>query len=265
MSLKAALLEPVTFVGAGPGDPELLTIKGQKAIGAADVVIHASDLVSPEIVALARPEAQVWDGACLDLSENHRLLKEAAFAGKKAVQIHTGDPSLYSPLPEQLQMLAADGIPWRIIPGITAALAGAAMAGIGFSIPGMSQSLIITRLEGNFPMPQNERLENLARSGVPLAIYLGGHRCEQAQAQLGAALPPDTPVICCSRIGWAEEKLIHCTVGNLAQTARKNRLGRQTVLLVVPYLAQKDFIRIASCETAEVLQKHTDKYGKTCD
>lgn len=237
---RSEIPEIVSFVGAGPGDPGLITVKGQEIIKTADVLIYAGRLVSPQIVALAPAMAQVWDGAYLTLEENHDLLRDAAYSGKRAVHLHTGDPSIYSPLPEQLQLLKRDGIPWRIIPGVTAAMAAAAMAGISFSIPGISQSLVITRLAGSMPMPANEELERLAKIGAPMAIYIAGHKCDQVQARLSGVLPQETPVICCSRIGWPEEKIINATVGSLAQTGVKHQLGRQVVLLVVPYLDAGD-------------------------
>lgn len=230
--------EIVSFIGAGPGDPDLLTVKAKRIIESADLVVYAGSLVSPEIVALAPFHADVHDSAIMTLEQTHALVRAAALAGKKVARIHTGDPSIYGALAEQIQLLDADSIPWQIVPGVTAAMAAAAAAGISFSIPGLRQSLLITRLEGRTPMPANEALETFSGLGIAMAIYLAGHRCEEVALRLAAGLPPDTEVICCSRIGWPEEKIIRTTVGNLSKIA--GEIGRQTVLLVLPGAASRN-------------------------
>lgn len=224
----------VTFVGAGPGDPELLTIKGKRAIEEADLALYAGSLVSPEIVALASPSARVWDTAVLTLEQSHALVKEASYAGEAVARIHTGDPSIYGAIGEQIALLERDGIPWRIIPGVTAAMAAAAAAGVSFSVPEVNQSLIITRIAGRTPMPANENLADLAAHGIAMAIYLAGHKGADVQRELEKALPKDTPVICASRVGWPEELIARTTVAELSECAERHHMGRQTVLLVLP-------------------------------
>lgn len=229
----------VTFVGAGPGDPELLTLKGKKAIEEAALVLYAGSLVSPEIAAFAGKDAEVIDSAGLTLEECHALVAEASFAGLKTARVHTGDPSIYGAMAEQINLLDRDGIPWRVIPGVTAAMAAAAAAGVSFSIPEVSQSLIITRAAGRTPMPENENLAAFAASKTAMAIYLAGRKCEKVQEELEKVLPKDTPLICASRVGWPEERIIRTTLGDLARRGAENGLGRQTVILVLPAYGRK--------------------------
>lgn len=228
----------VTFVGAGPGDPELLTIKGQKAIAEASLILYAGSLVSPEILKFAPPDAAIHDSAFLTLEESHALVKAAAFQGKNVARVHTGDPSIFGALAEQIQLLDADSIPWRVIPGVTAAMAAAASCGISFSIPEVAQTLILTRLEGRTPMPEKERITSLAAHGSSMAIYLAGHHTERLQAELQSVLPAETPVICVSKVGWPEEKIVPCVLSALHRTALAHDMGKQTLFLILPYLSR---------------------------
>ena len=160
----------VTFVGAGPGDPDLMTIKGRKAIEQAALVLYAGSLVPREVVACAAPNAMVVDSAPLNLEQCHALVRATALAGRSVARVHTGDPSLYGALREQAALLDADGIPWRVVPGVTAACAAAAAAGITFTVPEVTQSLIISRLEGRTPVPAREHLHLLAQHGASICL-----------------------------------------------------------------------------------------------
>ena len=224
----------VTFVGAGPGDPDLMTIKGRKAIEQAALVLYAGSLVPREVVACAAPQAMVVDSAPLTLEQCHALVRATALEGRPVARVHTGDPSLYGALREQAALLDADGIPWCVIPGVTAACAAAAAAGITFTVPEVTQSLIITRMEGRTPVPEREALHLLAAHGTSMAIYLSAGACEDLQAKLLAHTPPDTPVLCAYRVGWPEQRLIWATAGTLAHCVHEHGLVRQTVFLVLP-------------------------------
>ena len=224
----------VSFVGAGPGDPELLTIKGRKAIETAGLVLYAGSLVPAEVVACARKGARVVDSAPLTLEECHTLALETALAGEDVARVHTGDPSLYGALREQISLLDRDGIPWRVIPGVTAACAAAAAAGVTFTWPEVTQSLVITRLEGRTPMPETEKIRRLAAHKSSMAIYLSARLADKAREELMRALPPETPVLCAHRVGWPDERLVWTDVENMARCVAKNGMERQTVFLVLP-------------------------------
>ena len=236
MSACAKNITPglVSFVGAGPGDPELLTIKGRKAIEQASLVIYAGSLVPPDVVACAAPGVPVVDSAPLTLEQCHDLVRRTALTGGAVARVHTGDPSLYGALREQARLLDQDGIPWRVIPGVTAACAAAAAAGVTFTVPEVTQSLIITRMEGRTPVPEREALRLLAAHGTSLAVYLSAGASENLQAELLAHTPPDTPVLCAYRVGWPDQRLVWTTAGTLAQCVEEHGLVRQTVFLVLP-------------------------------
>ena len=224
----------VTFVGAGPGDPELLTIKGRKAIEEATLVLYAGSLVPPAVVACAAPEAEVLDSAPLTLEECHALVRATALAGGTVARVHTGDPSLYGALREQAALLEAEGIPWRVIPGVTAACAAAAAGGVTFTVPEVTQSLIITRLEGRTPVPERESLAALAAHGSSMAVYLSAREAGTLQAELLRHLPPETAVLCAHLVGWPEEELHWTRLADLAHCVARHNLTRQTVFLILP-------------------------------
>ncbi|MDY4672690.1 MAG: cobalt-precorrin-4/precorrin-4 C(11)-methyltransferase, partial [Desulfovibrio sp.] len=166
--------------------------------------------------------------------ECHSLMLQFARAGQPVVHLHTGDPAVYSALREQLALLDRDGIPWQVVPGITAASAAAAAAGCSFTVPGATQSLIMTRMPGRTPMPEQEALRHLARHGTTLAVYLSAMQARAMQEELEQTLPAATPVICAFRLGWPDQQLIRTRLDLLAETIEKNGLSRQTVVLVLP-------------------------------
>ena len=228
-------MSKVHFIGAGPGDPELITVKGQRLIGEADLVLYAGSLVPQACVDKAKPGAKVVDSAPLNLEQTHALLRDCVRGGGAAARVHTGDPSLYGAVQEQIRLLERDGIGWEIVPGVTSAMAGAAAAGKSFTVPGGTQTLLFTRLEGRTPVPERERLRELARHGTAMAIYLSAGDPEGVQAELLLGdVPEDTPLCVVYRVGWPEQEIVETTVGALAKTARKHDFTRQTLFLVLP-------------------------------
>lgn len=231
----------VWFVGAGPGDPELLTLKARRIIGTADLVLYAGSLVPPQVVACARPDARVVDSAPLTLEQTHALLRETALSGGVAARVHTGDPSLYGTVREQMRLLHAEGIACSVVPGVTAAFAAAAAAGVSFTVPEVTQSLVITRLEGRTPVPEAEQLRELARHGCAMAVYLSAAAPERLEEELAAAgITPHAPVLAAHRVGWPDQTLAWTTAGGLAETVRQQGFSRQTVFLVLPGEAAGD-------------------------
>ncbi len=232
---KPASKGHVWFVGAGPGDPELLTLKARRSIAEADLVLYAGSLVPPQVVACARPDARVIDSAPLTLEQTHALLRETALAGGMAARVHTGDPSLYGTVREQMRLLHAEGIACSVVPGVTAAFAAAAAAGVSFTVPEVTQSLVITRLEGRTPVPDAERLRELARHGSAMAVYLSAAASARLEEELAkAGVAPHTPVLAAHRVGWPDQALAWTTAGGLAATVREHGFSRQTVFLVLP-------------------------------
>ncbi len=224
----------VWFIGAGPGAPDLVTMRGHKLIGEADLVLYAGSLVPREVVAHAKPGAVLRDSAPMTLEETHALIAEFAARGQTTARVHTGDPSLYGALLEQTRLLDRDGIPWRVIPGVSAAFATAAAAGQSLTLPEIRQSVIITRLPGKTPMPPGEDLRALAASGAALALYLSATLAETLQAELLAAgLAPETKIIVGHRVSRPDEKIFTTRLDRLAELAQENKLTGQTVFLVL--------------------------------
>lgn len=225
----------VYFVGAGPGDPELLTLKGKGVIEQADLVLYTGSLVPGEVVAFARPGARVMDSSAMTLEETHALIAETVRTGGMAARVHTGDPSLYGAVREQMELLDREGISYEVIPGVTAAFAAAAAAGISFTLPERVQTLVITRLEGRTPVPDRERLRDLARHRASMAVYLSASRPEELVSELlEGGYPEDTPVIIAHRVGWPDQVLLPTTLRDTAATAKKAGISRQAVFLVLP-------------------------------
>lgn len=223
----------VRFIGAGPGDPELLTLRAARLIREAGLVVYAGSLVPAQVVAMAT--GRVEDSAPLTLEQTHALLRAAALAGQDVARVHTGDPSLYGAVQEQARLLDAEGIPWEVVPGVTAALAAAAAARVSFTQPGGTQSLVVTRLGGRTPVPPAEALASLAAHGSAVAVYLSAGEPERLAAELAAAgRPPDTRVILAHRVGWPDERIIDTTLEHFVQAVRAAGIGRQAVALVLP-------------------------------
>ena len=225
----------VYFIGAGPGDPELVTVKGQRLIGEADLVLYAGSLVPMAVVASAKEGARVEDSAPLNLEETHALMMETIKAGGMVARVHTGDSSLYGAIREQIELLDRDGVEYTVIPGVTAGFAAAAAACRSYTVPEVTQTLLFTRLAGRTPVPEDEELRKLASHGSAMCIYLSAGDPEGIQRELKAGgLIDSTLIVMAYRVGWPEEKVVEATLGRLAVTARENEFTRQTVFLVLP-------------------------------
>lgn len=223
----------VYFIGAGPGDPDLITVRGRDLVSRADLVLYAGSLVPAEVVACAKPGARVADSAGLSLEETHALILETVRRGGTVARVHTGDPSLFGSVREQTALLDRDGVPWSVVPGVTAAFAAAARAGVSFTVPEATQSLVITRLHGRTPVPQAERLRELARHRSSVAVYLSADKASELTAELRlAGLPEDTVIVVGHKVGHPQERIIRTTLAGLE--ADMAGVTRQAVFLVLP-------------------------------
>lgn len=225
----------VYFIGAGPGDPDLITVRGRDLVGRADLVLYAGSLVPAEVVGCARAEAVVADSAGMSLEQTHALMLETTRRGGIVARVHTGDPSLFGSVREQIALLDRDGVAWTIIPGVTAAFAAAARAGVSFTVPETTQSLIITRLHGRTPVPQSERLSELARHGSSVAVYLSADKAGELASQLReAGSPENTVIVIGHKVGHPREKIIRTTLAELEKSVLAGGITRQAVFLVLP-------------------------------
>jgi precorrin-4 C11-methyltransferase len=223
---------PVIFIGAGPGDPDLLTLRADHLIRRADVVVYAGSLIPEEIVRRAPAHAVLHNSAHLVLEEVAEILVAASRAGKRVVRLQSGDPSLYSATQEQMTLLDEAGVPFEVVPGISAYQAGAAALKSELTLPEVVQTVILTRGEGNTPMPDGESLASLAAHRATLCLFLSARLGERVQQQLSTAYPPETPVAILYRVSWPDEKIIVTDLAHLAAEIREHRLTRTTLIMV---------------------------------
>ena len=224
--------EPVRFVGAGPGDPELITVKGMRFLKEADRVVYAGSLVPQTLLQYCRKDVKAYDSASLTLAQTHALLKEGYEAGEHVVRLHTGDPSLYGAIHEQMTLLDRDKIAHEVVPGVSAAFAAAAAIKQELTIPEICQTVILTRLGGRTSVPGKEELEALASHRASMVIYLSVQRIEKVVAELKTHYPVDTPAIVAYRVGWPDQKLIRGTLENIADKVRTAKIERQAIILI---------------------------------
>ncbi len=223
---------PVLFVGAGPGDPELITVKGQKALAEADVVIYAGSLVPEAILKWTRTQTEKINSASQHLEEIIAEVENAHAAGKRVVRLHTGDPSLYGAILEQMAALQKKSIPYKVIPGVTAAFAAAAAMGIEYTLPDISQTLILTRMAGRTPVPEAEDLAALAQHQSSMAIYLSISLTEKVAAILSAAYGPDASCAVVHCVSQPEERIIVTRLKDLVKTVQKEKITRNALIIV---------------------------------
>ena len=229
----------VHFVGAGPGAADLITLRGAEALRQADVVIYAGSLVNPALLENCRADCELHNSAAMTLEQVLAVMERAEAAGKTTVRLHTGDPSLYGAIREQMDALHERGIPFDLTPGVSSFSAAAAALGAEYTLPGLSQSLILSRLAGRTPVPAGEELSRLAAHGASMVLFLSAGMLPQLQAELlaGGAYTPETPAALVYKVSWPEEKLCRCTLGTLAETGAREGIHKTALVLVGDFLA----------------------------
>jgi precorrin-4/cobalt-precorrin-4 C11-methyltransferase len=228
----------VYFIGAGPGDPELLTLKGARLIARCPVCLYAGSLVPEAVVAGAPPGARVLDTAPMTLDDTHAEILAAHARGDDVARVHSGDPSLYGAIAEQIRRLKADAIPYEIVPGVPAYVAAAAALGQELTIPEVAQSVILTRMAmKSTSMPEHETLENFARSRTTLAIHLGIRALREIERQLAPHYGADCPVAVVYRVGWPDQMILRGTLSDIHARVREAKITRTALILVGPALA----------------------------
>ncbi|MDJ0702952.1 MAG: precorrin-4 C(11)-methyltransferase [Leptolyngbyaceae cyanobacterium MO_188.B28] len=234
---RQSVLKPAVYiVGAGPGDPDLLTIKAQKLLMQADVILFADSLVPAQILDGVKPDAERIGTANKTLEDILPLMIERVRSHKSVVRLHSGDPSLYSAIHEQMQRLAEAEIPFEVIPGISAFQAAAAKLQVELTAPGLVQSIILTRISGRTQVPETEELSTLAAHQTSLCLYLSARHVDSAQAKLLAHYPSDTPVAVCFRVGWPDEKIWVIPLSQMASLTHQEKLIRTTLYVISPVL-----------------------------
>jgi precorrin-4/cobalt-precorrin-4 C11-methyltransferase len=228
----------VYFIGAGPGDPELITVKGSKILAQADIVIYAGSLVSPEILSWCKEDALIMDSAGMDLEQVCTVYGDNQEKEGIVARVHTGDPSLFGAIQEQMEFLRKEKISYQIIPGVSSFQAAAAALEQEFTLPGVSQSLIISRVEGRTPVPASENLETLAKSKATMALFLSISFIDKVCEKLLTSYGKDTPTAVVYRASWPDQKILRGTLENLPALVKESGITRQALIIVGEVLNQ---------------------------
>lgn len=234
----------VHFVGAGSGAPDLITVRGKRLLMEADVIIYAGSLVNPALLGDRKEGAKVYNSATMTLEEIIAVMAEAEEAGQTTVRLHTGDPCIYGAIREQMDALEARGIEYDTTPGVSSFLAAAAALNIEYTLPDVSQSVVITRMEGRTPVPGRESIESFAAHRASMAVFLSAGRIgELCGRLLAGGYEKDTPAALVYRASWPDERAFVCTVGTLAQTAQENGITKTALILVGDAIAHSTYGR----------------------
>ena len=242
-SIPSSLSPAVYIVGAGPGDPDLLTVKALNFIQQADVLVYANSLVPKQILGATKAGAEKIATANMTLESIVPLMIERVRAGKSVVRLQSGDPSLYSAIHEQMMQLSEAEVPFEVVPGISAFQAAAANLQVELTIPGGVQSIILTRISGRTQVPESENLAAMAAHKTSLCLYLSARHVESAQGELMEHYPPDTPVAICFRVGWPDEQILVVPLEKMARASEEEKLVRTTLYIVSPALEGKKNVR----------------------
>lgn len=227
----------IHFVGAGPGAPDLITLRGKNLLERADVVIYAGSLVNPALLGYAKEGCDIYNSASMTLEEVINVMEAAERDGKETVRLHTGDPSVYGAIREQMDCLDERNIPYENVPGVSSFCGAAAALHAEYTLPGVSQTVILTRLEGRTPVPERERMASLAAHGASMAVFLSaGMTNELSKELIEGGYPPQTPAAIVYKATWPDEKVIRTTVGGLAGAAKEAGIQKTALILVGGFL-----------------------------
>ena len=230
----------VHFVGAGPGGPDLITLRGAELLQQADCVVYAGSLVNPALLGFVREGVPVYNSAHMTLEQVLEVLEQTERAGGNTVRLHTGDPCLYGAVREQMDQLDRRGIPWDVTPGVSSFCGAAAAAGVEYTLPGVSQSVIITRMAGRTPVPEGEKLSKMASHGCTMVLFLSTGLLEEVERELmEGGYAPDTPAAIVYKATWPEQAVYRCTVSTLAATAREHNVTKTALITVGGFLGDQ--------------------------
>ena len=227
----------VHFVGAGPGAEDLITLRGRNLIEGADVIIYAGSLINPKLLKYAKSLCEFFNSAEMTLDEVIETIKNAATREKTVVRLHTGDPSVYGAIREQMNRLSVLNIEYDVCPGVSSFSAAAASLTAEYTLPGVSQTVILTRAAGRTPVPEKESIRSLAAHNASMAIFLSAHLLETVSTELvEGGYAPDTPAVIVYKASWPDEKILRCDVSELAEKAAENNIGKTALVCVGNFL-----------------------------
>lgn len=233
----------VYFVGSGPGDPELITLRAKKLVEEADTIIYSGSLLNPRILQYAKKGAQLYDAAIIDREKIYQILHDSANEGKIAIRFHDGDPALFSAIREQIDKLESEGIMCKVVPGVTALFGAAADTNLELTLPGVTQTLIITRAELRTPVPQRESIAELAKHGATMAFYLSVHLIEEIVNEIlkSGVYTGKTPAMVVYRATWEDEKIIKGTLGDIAKKTKEAKIIKTALIIVGEAIAPSKY------------------------
>lgn len=234
----------IHFVGAGSGAADLITVRGSRLLQEADVIIYAGSLVNPQLLEERKDGCSVYDSAKMTLEEVLAVMKEAEEKGLTTVRLHTGDPCVYGAIREQMDLLDQENIAYDYCPGVSAFCGAASALNLEYTLPGISQTVIITRMAGRTPVPEKEEIAKLASHGSTMVIFLSTGMLERLSERLIAGgYQADTPAAIVYKATWPDERSYICTVGTLAQCARDNQVTKTALIIVGDTVAQTGYNR----------------------
>lgn len=234
----------IHFVGAGSGAPDLITIRGKKFLEEADVIIYAGSLVNPQLLDYAKEGCQIYNSAKMTLEEVLDVMREAEKAEKMTVRLHTGDPCLYGAIREQMDVLDEEGVSYDYCPGVSSFCGAASALNLEYTLPEVSQSVIITRMAGRTPVPDKESIESFAAHQATMVVFLSTGLLEELSKRLiEGGYSKDTPAAIVYKATWEDEKSFVCTVGTLAQTAKENQITKTALMIIGEAVAHSNYER----------------------
>ncbi len=234
----------IHFVGAGSGAADLITVRGKKLLEEADVIVYAGSLVNPQLLDYAKETCKIYNSAKMTLEEVLEVLFEAEQDGKNTVRLHTGDPCLYGAIREQMDVLEERGIPYDYCPGVSSFCGAASALNLEYTLPDVSQSVIITRMAGRTPVPEKESIESFAAHQATMVVFLStGMLRELSDRLIAGGYKADTPAAIVYKATWEDEKTFLCTVGTLAETAEKNHVTKTALMIIGDVVAHHGYQR----------------------
>lgn len=233
----------VYFVGSGPGDPELITIKAKNLLENADVVVYSGSLLNPILLDYAKKGSELFDAAKLDRIKIYEILRDSTKNGKLAIRFHDGDPGIFSTIREQIDKLEKDDLKCEVVPGITSLLGAAAAMNLELTLPGITQTIIITRAEFRTPVPEREKVSELAKHGSTMVFYLSVHLLDRVIEELlrGGVYTSETPVAVVYKATWGDQKIIKGTIGTIVKKVKEERIVKTALILVGDVISPKKY------------------------
>lgn len=231
----------VIFIGAGPGDPDLITVKGRNVIEKADIIIYAGSLVNKEVLNARKEDSVVYNSAVLNLDEIIEIIKEGVKENKLIARVHTGDPSIYGAIGEQIRELKANDIEYEIIPGVSSLFGTASVLEAELTLPEISQTVIITRPEGRTPKPKEESIASLSKHLATMCIFLGVGMIDKVVDELLVGYSEDTPIAVVKKATWEDQEIIRGTLKNIAEKVKDANITKTAMIIVGDVLDPRDF------------------------